>query len=113
MFPRATICLIVVPKRKEKMARWFIPHLPIQATTLAIKSKTTVVEIALELHISINWTCINSSRERTPCNRRNSSMCCDIFLSTVEHVVEPGGRSFSAQSDVIGERAIGITGGPS
>lgn len=46
------------PKKKRKMARWFIPHLPIQATTLAIKSKTTVVEIALELHISINWTCI-------------------------------------------------------
>jgi hypothetical protein len=29
----------------QKMLRWLIPHLPIQASTLAVKSKTVVVDI--------------------------------------------------------------------
>jgi len=36
----------------RKMLRWLIPHLPIQASTLAVKSKTVVVDMALD-----SWNC--------------------------------------------------------
>lgn len=92
----------------QKMLRWLIPHLPIQASTLAVKSKTVVVDMALDSwNCTFYWLDLRSSIivfVSAPCNRRNSfmllthsmSMCGDN-LSTIEHV----GRSAGAWKQAI------------
>lgn len=51
------------PGAECQMLRWLIPHLPIQASTLAAKSKPVVVytldmDLVLMILGIINWICV-------------------------------------------------------